>query len=118
MARSAEEILIEYNLHKINGWAVMSWAAEQDPSAVLDSEALSSLVHLDDMHTGRGEEVVLDALKKLVSKDGDKSSGEVVVEAAISMLESEKINSDAFMNIFLDFYYNEVDNDVDCSDWI
>ena len=116
---SPEEVLAQYCFNEIDGWDVITWAAAQDPESVYDSNALNDLLSLDDFQYKQPSDAVIDAIRRLVPSTSSKSTGELVIEIAVNLLAQGKIASGDFMDFFLNFYWNEIDEGRSvCSDWI
>ena len=118
MKSSLTKFLQYYNL-EIDGWDLISWAAEVDPQKVEDKESLDLIINLDDFYTIGYHEYVEDLIYKIIPEKDRKSKGEILILNAFSQLKSKGMSAVEFVSKFIEYYTNEIeDSNEACSDWI
>lgn len=110
---------LQYYNMEIDGWDLISWAAEVDPETIEDKESLNSIINLDDFYANGYHVYVENLVYKVIPEKDRKCKGEVLILNALSQLIKKSISSAEFVSKFLNYYTNEIeDNNESCSDWV
>ena len=119
MNEKPENKLIQYHNGRIVGWDLMSWASTVDRNIVTDTEALEALIHLDDFYADGYHKCVEALILRTIPEKHRRHLGEILILAAFTQLDNGSISSPKFVSLFLDTFYNEIDNSTEpCADWI
>ena len=111
--------LLLYHRCEIDGWEIMSWAAEADADSIEDKDALESLRNLDEFYAAGHHEAVEALLFRLLPQADRRPIGELLIIDALDRCRRNELSSAEFVSIFVDTYINVIEETPEaCSPWI
>lgn len=111
--------LLLYHRCEIDGWEIMSWAAEADADSIEDKDALRSLRNLDEFFATGHHKTVEELLFRLLPQADRRPIGELLIMDALDRCRRNELSSADFVSFFVDTYINIIEEMAEvCSPWI